>query len=75
MGIGTVIFLDGGDVTQEVGDVDLTNLHWAIGAGLRLLTIVGPVRADVGYRLNRHGEMDPSPGSRFAFHFSIGEAF
>ena len=75
MGIGTVFFLDGGDVTQEVGDVDFTNLHWAIGAGLRLLTIVGPVRADLGYRLNRHGEMDPSPGSRFAFHFSIGEAF
>ena len=75
MGIGTVLFLDGGDVTQEVGDVDVMNLHWAVGVGLRLLTIVGPVRADLGYRVNRTGEMEPSPGSRFAFHFSIGEAF
>jgi translocation and assembly module TamA len=75
MGVGTVFFLDGGDVTEEVGDVDVTNLHWAAGVGLRLLTVVGPVRADLGYRLNRYGEMEPSPGSRFAFHFSIGEAF
>jgi translocation and assembly module TamA len=75
MGIGTVLFLDGGDVTEDVGDISFTNLHWAVGAGLRLLTIVGPVRADLGYRVNRTGEMDPAPGSRWAFHFSIGEAF
>ena len=75
MGIGTVLFLDGGDVTEELGQIDVTNLHWAVGIGLRLLTIVGPVRADLGYRVNRYGEMEPSPGSRLAFHFSIGEAF
>ncbi|MDQ3337047.1 MAG: BamA/TamA family outer membrane protein [Myxococcota bacterium] len=75
MGVGTVLFVDGGDVTQEVGDVDLTNLHWAVGVGLRLLTVVGPIRADLGYRVNRTGDMEPSPGSRFAFHLSIGEAF
>ena len=43
--------------------------------GLRLFTIVGAVRADVGYRLNRTGPMDPDPGSHFAFHLSIGEAY
>ena len=75
MGVGTVLFLDGGDVKEDVGDVDVKNLHWAVGIGMRLLTIVGPVRADLGYRLNRYGETEPSPNSRFAFHFSIGEAF
>ena len=75
MGVGTVLFLDGGDVTEQLGDIDVMNLHWAAGIGMRLETVVGPVRADLGYRLNRTGPMEPSPGSRFAFHFSIGEAF
>jgi len=47
---------------------------------LRLLTIVGPVRFDVGYRLNRTGidrtgKDEPVPGSHFAYHLTIGEAF
>jgi translocation and assembly module TamA len=75
MGIGGVAFLDGGDVTNDLEQIELTNLHWAAGLGLRVHTIVGPVRFDVGYRLNRHGLMDPAPGSRLAFHLSIGEAF
>ncbi|MDQ3366417.1 MAG: BamA/TamA family outer membrane protein [Myxococcota bacterium] len=75
IGIGAVTFLDGGDVTAERSQLDLGNLHWALGAGLRLHTVVGPIRFDLGYRLNRTGAMDPAPGSRFAFHFSIGEAF
>jgi translocation and assembly module TamA len=75
MGIGGVAFLDGGDVRETRDEIDLTNLHWAAGIGLRVLTIVGPVRADLGYRLNRTGPMEPAPGSRFAFHLSLGEAF
>ncbi|MBA3396865.1 MAG: BamA/TamA family outer membrane protein [Deltaproteobacteria bacterium] len=75
MGVGTVVFLDGGDVVEERRDLDFANLHWAAGLGLRLLTVVGPIRADLGYRLNRFGPTEPAPGSRFAFHFSIGEAF
>jgi outer membrane protein assembly factor BamA len=75
IGIGSVVFLDGGDVTEEYDQIDPMNLHWAVGAGLRLLTIIGPVRADLGYRLNRTGVMDPSPGSRIAFHLTLGEAF
>lgn len=73
MGIGSVIFLDGGDVTETIDEIDPMNLHWAIGTGLRLHTIVGPVRLDFGYRLNRLE--DAAPGSRFAFHLSLGEAF
>jgi len=75
MGIGGVVFLDGGDVTNTREQLDPFDLHWAIGTGIRLKTIAGPLRADLGYRLNRTGLEDPSPGSRFAFHISLGEAF
>lgn len=75
IGFGTVLFLDGGDVADDGQEIDTGNLHWAAGIGFRALTVVGPIRADLGYRLNRTGLMDPAPGSRFAFHFSIGEAF
>jgi translocation and assembly module TamA len=75
MPLGAAIFLDGGDVTETPGELSLKHLHWAVGAGLRLMTIVGPVRLDVGYRLNRKTAMDPEPDSAFAYHLTIGEAF
>jgi outer membrane translocation and assembly module TamA len=80
MPLGVAVFLDGGDVTETASAVDPTYLHWAIGAGLRLMTVVGPVRIDVGYRLNRttvnrDGMPEPDAGSHFAYHLSIGEAF
>jgi len=75
MPLGAAVFLDAGDVTETPAELDPMNLHWAIGAGLRLMTIVGPVRLDVGYRLNRTGSMEPEPGSHYAYHLTIGEAF
>jgi translocation and assembly module TamA len=75
IGIGTVAFLDGGDVRDDLSEIDVGALHWAAGLGLRFQTLVGPVRADLGYRLNRTGETEPAAGSRFAFHLSLGEAF
>jgi outer membrane translocation and assembly module TamA len=75
MPLGMVTFLDGGDVTDAATGLDPMHLHWAVGAGVRLLTVVGPVRLDVGYRLNRTGPTEPDPGSRWAYHLTIGEAF
>lgn len=72
IGIGGAVFLDGGDVRDELTHLRLGDLHWAAGLGLRARTLVGPVRADLGYRLNRTEDL---PGSRFAFHLSLGEAF
>jgi outer membrane protein assembly factor BamA len=70
-----VTFLDAGDVTDTASQLNFGNLNYAVGAGLRLLTIVGPLRVDFGYRLNRTGPTDPEPGSHFAYHLSLGEAF
>jgi outer membrane protein assembly factor BamA len=75
MKIGGVAFLDGGDVTDTPSEMDPWHLHWAVGLGLRVFTVVGPVRFDVGYRLNRTGEGNPEPGSHWAFHLSLGEAY
>ena len=75
IGIGGAVFLDGGDVAEELSAITPGTLYWAAGVGLRLHTIVGPVRADFGYRLNRLGPDDLAPDSRFAFHLSLGEAF
>jgi len=75
MPLGVAVFLDGGDVTETPAELDPMHLHWAIGGGLRLLTIVGPVRLDIGYRLNRTGAREPDPGSHYAYHLTIGEAF
>jgi translocation and assembly module TamA len=75
IGIGGAVFLDGGDVRKELSEINPGALHWAAGFGLRFHTLVGPVRADLGYRLNRTGPEEPVPGSRFAFHLTLGEAF
>lgn len=75
MPVGGVVFLDGADVTETAAELDLGHLHWALGLGLRLQTILGPVRFDVGYRLDRTGGTEPDPDSTYAFHLSLGEAF
>lgn len=73
--LGIAVFLDGGDVVADPGALELTNLHWAVGTGLRYHTLIGPLRVDVGYRLNRKGSGEPDAGNAFAFHLSLGEAF
>jgi outer membrane protein assembly complex protein YaeT len=76
--LGAVAFLDGGNVWARSWGTDLHDLRYAIGAGLRYQTPVGPIRFDYGYQLN------PIPGlivngepmtRRYRLHFSIGQAF
>jgi outer membrane translocation and assembly module TamA len=79
--VAVAAFLDAGDVAQPAKLVDPTNLHYAVGGGLRYNTVVGAIRFDLGARLNRLDERgplgvrNPDPGERIAFHISIGEAF
>lgn len=73
--LGVVGFIDAADVVDDGGSIDVTNLHVATGGGLRYQTPVGPLRIDVGYRLNRAGAGELQAGDRWALHLSIGEAF
>lgn len=72
--LGSVFFMDGGNVFARVPDFDLGELRGAVGFGIRYKSPVGPIRLDVGYKLNRQiigGRLEPGR----AFHFSIGQAF
>jgi outer membrane protein assembly factor BamA len=76
--LGGVLFVDAGNVWAESWGINLGELRYAVGPGLRYQTPVGPLRFDIGYQLN------PIPGllvngnpqrRRLRFHFSIGQAF
>jgi hypothetical protein len=70
-----VAHLGHGDVTEGWDELDAGHLHWAAGAGLRVSTLVGAIRADLAYRLTRSGPGEPRAGEHFAYHLGIGEAF
>lgn len=72
--LGATVFLDGGDVTPELDDLDLGDLHWATGVGVRVDTLVGPIRFDLAYRLTRSDDPWLDTG-RLVYHFGLGEAF
>lgn len=76
--LGGVVFFDAGNVWTDPWNFELGNLRYDVGPGLRYNTPIGPIRADLGYQLNRipgllvEGKAEPR---RFRFHFSIGQAF
>jgi outer membrane protein insertion porin family len=73
--LGVVGFMDAGNVYARASDIDLGELRFSPGMGLRYRSPIGPIRFDVGFKLNRR---ELSPG-RFeapaAFHLSVGHAF
>lgn len=58
-GLGTVVFVDGGNVWKEEDDPDVADLNWSAGAGLRLAWLSLPkepiLRIDFGYALDDPG--------------------
>jgi outer membrane protein assembly complex protein YaeT len=76
--VGGVVFLDAGNVWLNPLAVRLDDLRYAVGAGLRYQTPIGPIRFDYGYQLNPIPGLviDGEPESRrWRMHFSIGQAF
>jgi outer membrane protein assembly complex protein YaeT len=76
--LGGVLFLDAGNVWRNPWDINLNDLRYDIGPGLRYNTPIGPIRLDVGFQVN------PIPGLQvngaeqkrpFRIHFSVGQAF
>lgn len=68
-------FLDYGNVWQQWDGIDLTDLHYAVGYGLRWNTFIGPIRLDFAWKVNKQA-IDKALGeNRYQIHFSIGQAF
>ncbi len=73
-----VAFVDGGNVWREPWDVQLSDLRWAAGPGIRYDTPIGPMRVDLGLQLNPieglviEGNQEKR---KWRVHFSIGQAF
>jgi len=66
-----VAFLDFGNVYLNPGNLDLGQLKYASGVGLRYQTPVGPVGLDVGFPLN---PIDPVKDN-YRIYLSIGQTF
>ncbi|HEX3769641.1 MAG TPA: BamA/TamA family outer membrane protein, partial [Polyangiaceae bacterium] len=49
--LGIAFFCDTADVSENVFEIRPTELHMSCGAGARYQTPVGPIRLDVGYRI------------------------
>ncbi|MFV1885302.1 MAG: outer membrane protein assembly factor [Balneola sp.] len=83
-GFGIAVFLDGGQVWRRMSDVDLKNVQFGIGGGLRYESPIGPIRVDVGYKINpNEQDLRQFPGgidrggrfARWDIHLTIGQAF
>ena len=76
--ISAAAFFDFGNVWTGSWDLDVSDLRYAVGPGIRYQTPIGPARFDVGYQLNPIEGLlvDGAPQKRrFRMHFSIGQAF
>jgi ssDNA-binding Zn-finger/Zn-ribbon topoisomerase 1 len=72
---GAVAFIDSGNVFLRATDLDLTRLRAAAGVGIRYQSPVGPIRIDMGFKLDRR---ELAPGRlerRSVLHISLGQAF
>lgn len=69
-GLGLVTFLDGGNVWPEYNEINVSEMKYSTGVGLRYNTPIGPFRLDLGYKL----EPEPDESSS-ELHFTLGHTF
>lgn len=73
--VEAVGFLDVGNVFARVTQLNLGELRGAAGLGARCKSPVGPIRFDMGFKLDTQEFVPGSPEKRWAVHISIGQAF
>ncbi|MGH7313422.1 MAG: outer membrane protein assembly factor BamA [Candidatus Rokuibacteriota bacterium] len=69
--LGGAVFFDTGAVTDSAKDLSFGALVSGVGAGLRLVTPVGPIRLDAGYPLDRV----PDQSQKVRFYLTVGHPF
>ena len=72
--VQAVGFLDAGNVFARTADIDLGAVRSAVGFGVRYKSPVGPIRVDLGFKVNRE-EIAGRREGLTALHISIGQAF
>ena len=72
--LGAAVFVDGGNVFERTTQVDVGELRGSVGAGVRYRSPIGPIRLDVGFKLDRR-TTGTRPESPRGIHFSLGQAF
>jgi outer membrane protein insertion porin family len=72
--VGAVLFVDGGNVFRRVTEIDLGEMRGSVGFGLRYRSPIGPIRVDLGFKLDRR-EIRGALERPTAIHFSLGQAF
>jgi len=68
--LGGVVFVDSGNVWREAADVDLGELRTGAGVGLRYRLPFGPLRLEIGWKLDREPFEDP-----YVVSITLGNAF
>lgn len=82
-GFGVAAFLDGGQVWGSVNTLSERPIQFGVGGGFRYQSPIGPIRIDLGYKLNPTDEdlgiyrdnHSADFWDRASIHFSIGQAF
>lgn len=72
---GAAVFLDAGNVFPKANDVDFTKLRGSVGFGIQYQSPVGPVRVDLGFKLNQLNIGPSGRERRSVLHISLGRAF
>jgi len=81
--ISGVVFFDAGLLDEKPFRYDFGDLRFSCGTGIRYNTLIGPLRLDVGYKINPptrkdigySTDEDQEIEERWRVHFSIGHAF
>ena len=73
--LGAVAFMDVGNVWAYVSDMRLGGLRPTVGFGLRVNTPLGPLRGDIGFKLNRLTFTNGSREPGYAYYFGVGQSF
>jgi outer membrane protein insertion porin family len=69
-GWGMVVFADAGNVWDAADHIGVNDMRLGAGPGLRFGTPVGPLRLDLGYKIDRQPGEDP-----WRLHFTLGNSF
>jgi outer membrane protein assembly complex protein YaeT len=74
-GLGLVGFVDAGNVFRRAENISVTELRVATGFGVRYRSPIGPLRVDLGFKVNPRVLASGSRERASVLHISLGQAF